>query len=340
MSLSVGSNAYYVPASYAAGGPVPTAPSPAPYAAPPSAAPAPASGTYGANGFLDVVKSIFSGIVNFFKGIWNKLVGGNKPAEPLDPDSAAIAQTYRLFPSKENVQAFLLEARRYEQDGTLGPGSPNSQAVQQVQQALAAWGFAVSVNGQYDQATANAVIQFKLRYGLHQSYRSADGNWAVNEYLDNQTLTKMREVLASGQRPPAQPVPQPTPQQPAPPPATGTVQWQAVAQRYGLEATEANVNAFLQEVGTYNSGGALGPGMAPERAADIKELQRLLATVFGHPEVQQTGTWDQATSLAVIDYKRKNGIKQNYKAADGNYAVNEYADLQTLRLMMQQAGIK
>ncbi|MBM3274725.1 MAG: peptidoglycan-binding protein, partial [Candidatus Sericytochromatia bacterium] len=187
-----------------AGGPVPTPPVAAPYAPPAAPVPEPVGGgTYSANGIMDVLKGLFSGIVNFFKGIWNKLFGGKKPAEPLDPDSAAIANTYRLLPTKENVQAFLLEARSYEQNGTIGPGSPDGNAILQVQQALAAWGFGVQANGKYDQATAAAVVQFKMRYGLHQSYRAADGSWAVNEYLDNQTLTKMRQLLTNGGQPPA-----------------------------------------------------------------------------------------------------------------------------------------
>ncbi len=345
MSLAVGSNSYYR-APVAAGGPVPTAPVAAPYAPPAAPVPEPytGAGNFSANGIMDVLKGIFNGIVGFFKGIWNKLFGGNTPAGPLDPDSAAIAATYKLLPTKENVQAFLLEARKYEQDGTLGPGSPDSNAISQVQQALAAWGFQVTANGKYDQATAAAVVQFKLRNGLHQSYRAADGAWAVNEYLDNQSLTKMRELLTSGARPPASPAPSPSPAPQAPvqtpAQAPGTVNWQAVAQQYGLLPMQDNVQAFLAEVGTYNAGGALGPGMAANRAEDIKELQRLLRGVFGHPEVPENGVWDQATGVAVIDYKRKNGLHQNYKAADGNWAINEYADLNTLRLMMQQAGIK
>lgn len=338
MALSVGPAAYYR-APIAAGGP--TAPEPAPYVQPAQPVPTP-QGSVGASGFMDVVKGIFSGVVNFFKGIWNKLFGGKTPSGPLDADTAAIAKNYRLLANRENVQAFLLEARSYEQNGTIGPGSPDSNAIQQVQQALASWGFPVNPNGKYDQQTAAAIIQFKMRNGLHQNYRSEDGNWAVNEYLDNQTLTKMRELIQGGTQPPVgvpAPGPAPTPS-PAPAPLPGNVNWAAVATQYGLQPSQENVSLFLAEVGKYNQGGALGPGQGPERAADIKELQRLLKNVFGYTGVTESGTFDQATAAAVIEYKKRNGLKQTYRAADGNFAINEYADIQTLQLMLQQSAGK
>ncbi len=332
------------PYAYAsAGGPTPTPPVMAPVSvASPVAVsnPSPVTAQSStASSFLSVLTGIWSGIVNFFKGVWNKLFGSTQAAQPLDSTSAQVAQQYNLLPTEANVQAFLVEARSYEQNGTLGPGSPSSNAIAQIQQALASWGYSVNPSGTWDQATSNAVIAFKQKNGIHQTYQMADGSWAVNAYVDNNTLSAMRQLM-QGQTPPATGTPttgQPTQPAPVTQPTSGVQNWQAIAQQYGLLSDPTNVQAFLTEVQGYQNGSALGPGSAD--TADIKQLQQLLHDKFGFSAVNPTGTWDQATSQAVIAYKTQNGLHQTYKAADGNWAINEYADSQTLKLMMQQAGL-
>ncbi len=333
------------PSPYAyAGGPTPTPPVLAPVSvaspASPVASPGPVTAqTSTGSSFLSVLAGIWSGVVSFFKGVWNKLFGSSQSTQALDSTSAQVAQQYNLLPTEANVQAFLVEARSYEQDGTLGPGSPSSNAITQIQQALASWGYSVHPSGTWDQATSSAVIAFKQKYGIHQTYQMADGSWAVNAYVDNNTLSEMRQLM-QGQTPASTGNPtagQSTPAAPVSQPTSGVENWQAIAQQYGLLADPTNVQAFLTEVQGYQNGSALGPGSAD--TADIKQLQQLLHDKFGFSAVNPTGTWDQATSQAVIAYKTKNGLHQTYKAADGNWAVNEYADTQTLKLMMQQAGL-
>ena len=97
--------------------------------------------------------------------------------------AAAIAAQYRLAPALENVRAFLSEVSAY-QESAVGPDAGTPEQVRQVQAALRVAGYDVEASGTFDEATALAVIDFKVKSGLHQSYRKEDGVWAVNEYLD------------------------------------------------------------------------------------------------------------------------------------------------------------
>lgn len=117
-------------------------------------------------------------VVDWFKGLF-----GSKPAaEVLSPADQAIATQYGLQASKLNIDAFRAEVGSYQANGTLGPGVQNPDGVKQLQLALARLGYPAAATGAYDQATAQAVLKFKVDTGLHQTYRSADGNFAVNEY--------------------------------------------------------------------------------------------------------------------------------------------------------------
>jgi peptidoglycan hydrolase-like protein with peptidoglycan-binding domain len=294
------------------------------------------------------------------------------PQTPVTPapqtpavDYAAIARQYNLFATPENVQAFLNEVKTYETDGALGPGSANAQAVKDLQTVLAKFGYSVPATGVYDNMTAQAIIHFKTQNGLRQSYLAASGQPAVNEYADKQTLEFiMKKLEAEMAQQPQTPVVQPpvvqTPVTPAQPPvvtpqppvvqppvtpapqppvvqqpvqpATGGVNVAAIAQQYNLLATAENVQAFLNEVKTYETDGALGPGTANTSA--VRDLQAVLAK-FGF-SVPVTGTYDNATAQAVIQFKTQNGLRQSYKAANGQPAVNEYADKQTLELLMRK----
>ncbi len=296
----------------------------------PSQAVAPMS--FDVAGLFDGIKKFFSGIVTFFKNLF----APKAPSSTLDPDTQAIAQAYNLLPTKENVTAFLAEARTYEQNGTLGPGSPNAEAITEVQGALKNWGYNVTVNGSYDNATSEAVKAFKRANGLHQTYKMADGSWAVNEYFDNATLAKMRELLTSGQTPPATPPVQTPPATTTPTPTQpGSLNYQAIATQYKLQSSESNVNAFLAEVREYANNGTLGPDYP--NAEDIAELQGILQS-WGYT-VSPTGAWDAATSQAIMKFKLDNGLHQSYKSVDGNWAVNEYAEPQTLAKIREKLGL-
>ncbi|MGE5708237.1 MAG: peptidoglycan-binding domain-containing protein [Bacteroidota bacterium] len=143
------------------------------------------------SGVADFCKKVWNGIVDFFKGIF-----GKKPNDTLTQDEQAIAKTYKLLPTKENVQAFLNEAKGYETDGTLGPGTTNTEGTKTLQQGLKDLGYAyVSVTGEYDERTMEAVAAFKKDHGLHQSYKTADGQWAMNEFATQEMLQKLMSRL-------------------------------------------------------------------------------------------------------------------------------------------------
>lgn len=298
-------------------------------------------GSFDAAGLMDGIKKMFKSIGSFFVGLWNKITG-KTPAQPapVDENTKALAEQYKLQPTKANVDAFLAEVQGYASPGpdgfqTLGPGNPNTEAITQVQQLLKSWNYSVEPTGQYDAATQAAVRSFKQANGLHQTYKGTDGNFAVNEYLDYQTYQKMEAIVKGGGTIPTQP---PTTTQP-PASNNGTLNWQAIASQYKLYASQDNVNAFLAEVKSYqvadaNGFRALGPGYPNQD--EIKEVQGALAQV-GFP-VQANGTWDAATAKAVMDFKAKHGLHQNYRSADGNWAINEYADQATLQKLSSLLG--
>lgn len=272
------------------------------------------------------------------------------PSTPPIPDAPlhgydAIIKQYDLLATQSNVDAFLAETKKYKTDGTLGPGMDAPGDIRELQTILSKWGYAVNLNGNYDEQTAKAIIQFKKDAGIHQNYKTSDGNWAVNEYADQATLAKMMEMVEKEQKPavttPTNPITTPTtpttpttstvPTTPTTP-ASGSLDFQAIAKQHDLLATQENVETFLKEIGDYEKNGSLGPGVnAPE---DIKELQTVLAR-WGYA-VQATGQYDAATCEAVMKFKKDNGISQTYKLADGSLAVNEFADPKTLAKIVER----
>jgi N-acetyl-anhydromuramyl-L-alanine amidase AmpD len=357
----------------------PYAGQPQAYAAPPSAAPGAAPQSETAVQVANVLTSIWNGLVNLVKGFFGwlgKLFNGgaaNTPAQPvptspyptpvpgsaLTPDEAAMAQQYKLYPTKENIAAFTNEVRSYQQSGALGPGVQNPGAIRDLQTALSRLGYQVPATGEYDAATAQAVMRFKRDNSLRQTYLAADGQPAINEYADAKTLQAILQRL-QGQVPTPSPVPTPapvptpvpptpvpptpgpiptppvpttvTPPAPQPQPTPGSIDYGAIAQRYGLQADPANVQQFLTEVKGYQQHGALGPGS--DQTTAIRDLQTALGRL-GY-QVPATGQYDAATSQAIMAFKRANGLHQTYRAADGNWAVNEYADQTTLGLILQK----
>lgn len=187
------------------GAAVVTAGGPAAASAPPYAA------TYGAPGYVaqqgggmqtfstflsqafSALAAMFSKLVNWVKGLFGS--GAANTGEVLTPEEAAIAAQYKLLVTKANIAAFRAEVKAYQSNGTLGPGVNNPDAVNQLQMALARLGYQVTPSGQYDAATAQAVIRFKLDNGLHQSYLASDGKFAVNEYATPDVVAALIEKL-------------------------------------------------------------------------------------------------------------------------------------------------
>ncbi len=193
--LSLLSAPAYAP-SYVAGGGYAA---PAVAAAPTYAAPAQAQGAP-----MQTLSNFFSQAMSALGQMFSKLVAWVKglfsgtqtvPGETLPADEAALAQRYGLQASRANIAAFRAEVAQYQTNGTLGPGVNNPDAVKQLQLALGRLGYPVQATGQYDQATVQGLIKFKMDAGLHQSYRSADGNFAVNEYATPDVVAALIERL-------------------------------------------------------------------------------------------------------------------------------------------------
>jgi hypothetical protein len=105
----------------------------------------------------------------------------------------------------------------------------------------------------------------------------------------------------------------------------------AIAAQYHLLATKENIQAFLNEVHAYETDGIMGPGS--DKPDNVKVLQSALKDL-GYT-VDVNGSYDDKTSAAIIAFKKTRGLQQNYKGADGNWAVNEYATQPTLDAIQQ-----
>jgi len=226
----------------------------------------------------------------------------------------ALAAKYNLAPEAENVRRFLAEVGRYDRDA-IGPNQGTPAQVKQIQAALRVAGYDVQPTGTFDEATALAVLHFKQEKGLHQDYQQADGSFAINEYVDGKTANALYDLVQSVDRKPE--------------PTMSAEAVRTYAAERNLLPSEENVEAFQKEIATY--GQAVGPDSA---SADVARLQSLLGRL-GYP-VTLTGTFDDATAEAVMAFKTKAGIRQGYKLANGDWAINEYVD-PTTELRMRAA---
>ncbi|MBM3276291.1 MAG: hypothetical protein FJZ00_14150, partial [Candidatus Sericytochromatia bacterium] len=122
-----------------------------------------------------------------------------------------IAKQFKLKPGRENVEKFLKEIRGY-QGAAIGPDSGTPEEVQQLKTVLNALGYSDvdPANPEFDEATANAVMDFKGQKGLFQTYEQADYDEAgnaipgsekpgLNEYVDEATAQALVETLKAGQ---------------------------------------------------------------------------------------------------------------------------------------------
>lgn len=316
-------------------------------------------------GIMSVLGGLFSGIVNFFKGIFGKLfapangpatgpvVTTPTPTQPqtpttTGPDDATLAAQFGLAPDAANVAAFkqTIASQTGEPD-SIGPGSTNTEAVKELQQLLSGWGYPVPATGQFDPATADAVMQFKTATGLTENFKFANGSAGVTPFIDNRTRAKMLELLQANQAPaqPAAPAPTPgTTQAPAPTPTPATptpagalsAEEAKLAQDFGIAASRANFDAFMAEAGKLEQeAGVVGPNLNATPEA-VQELQTILG-MWGYA-VTVTGQFDAATVAAVNQFKRSNGISYNFQMADGSAGVHPYIDQRTKDVMIKKLG--
>jgi len=176
----------------------------------------PASGTHSGGGVVALLENFWNGIVNFFRGLFTRSnqtqPNTNAPVTPTVPspqlapnsgnvDDAALAQQYGLLNTPENVRNFRETVSRQSLEmGAVGPGSTNRDAVNELQDLLKRWGFNITNTGEFDLATANAVMQWKVSVGVVESFVFANGSPGVTPIIDTRTRAKMIEVLTSAQQ--------------------------------------------------------------------------------------------------------------------------------------------
>lgn len=104
-----------------------------------------------------------------------------------------------------------------------------------------------------------------------------------------------------------------------------------IAAKYRIAPELENVRGFLEEVAGYAET-AVGPDSGtPEQVRQVQAALR----VAGY-DVEASGTFDEGTALAVIDFKYKNGLHQNYRKEDGVWAVNEYLDATSAKALFDR----
>jgi hypothetical protein len=121
---------------------------------------------------------------------------------------------------------------------------------------------------------------------------------------------------------------------PAPAPAANqlSADEQKIAQQQGILATRENFDAFMKEAQALEAAKALGPGSVDPQS--ITELQTLLKQ-WGYP-VNPTGQWDQATTDAVLKFKKENNLPASYKMADGSQGYHPFIDDATKQAMIRK----
>lgn len=268
-------------------------------------------------------------------------------------DTTALATQFHLAPDAANVAAYQAAAAETLGKGAIGPGNAPSDAVSELQQLLSQWGFQVQATGQFDQPTIDALLTYKVQHNLVDNrFKMSDGTPGVLPFVDQATQNVMLQQLNQAAPAPTTPAPTTTPT-PAPtttpatttpaPTTSGTTQYQAaglsadeaqIAQQQGILATRENFDAFMKEAQALEAQNAVGPGSTDKEA--ITELQQILAQ-WGYT-VQQTGAFDQATTDAVIKFKRDNGLAASYKMADGTPAVHPFIDDATKAVMIKKLG--
>ena len=251
-------------------------------------------------------------------------------AKNLTPEMAAqIAKKYNLDPGLENVKNFLGEVAQYK-GSTVGPDTGTPEEVKQLQSLLRAAGYDVKDSGSFDDITSAAVIDFKQKNGFHQTYQMKNGQAAVNEYVDQKTAEALYRIAQGNPVEPPKAVE--TPKSGGVPPVVPDPEKQ-FAEQYGIEASPANVKAFRDEIAGYQQG-TVGPD---SDETSIKGLQEKLAKL-GY-QVEANGAFDDATAEAVIDFKKKSGLHQNYQLTNGESAVNEYVGETTAKAIEAKLAI-
>ncbi len=120
-----------------------------------------------------------------------------KPGSLTEAQIKDLVKQHKILDEPANVKAFVAEISGYR-DSAIGPDAGTPEVIRQLQTVLARVGYAVEPTGKFDDATADAIIDFKQKNDLSQSYKLADGTWAINEYVDDKTAKAIVDALPKG----------------------------------------------------------------------------------------------------------------------------------------------
>lgn len=138
--------------------------------------------------------AVCCGGVLFYYWIDRDIDPGPQNERLTDEQVAAMAKKYDLLPTRENVEMFILEVGSYK-DTSVGPDVGTEKEIKQVQTVLRALGYDIELTGTFDDKTAAAVIDFKTKHGMTQSYKFSNGEPAINEYVDKKAAEALVAAL-------------------------------------------------------------------------------------------------------------------------------------------------
>lgn len=114
------------------------------------------------------------------KGVLATLQGTSNGG--LTPEELAFARENKLWPTRENIQAFVAEKEATK--NCMQPGSSDAMRISALRANVGWAGYMTPGGGVFDTSLAQALVAFKARVGVRQSYRTADGSWAINDVAD------------------------------------------------------------------------------------------------------------------------------------------------------------
>lgn len=108
-----------------------------------------------------------------------------------------------VLQSDENVKRYVAfqNSMKSNPQGYLEPGSKDVTATTDLQKKLKMMGYNITVNGNFGNATEQAVIKFKNSVGINDGYLKKDGNHAVSGIVTPQTWAVLNASVASRMNP-------------------------------------------------------------------------------------------------------------------------------------------
>ena len=95
---------------------------------------------------------------------------------------------------KATMEATVREAARL-QGSSIGPEVGSREARQLVQQYLDALGYTVPLNGTFDEATLDAVLDFKRKNGIAAGFKDDEGQPVYTPYVDGRTADALLNAI-------------------------------------------------------------------------------------------------------------------------------------------------